>query len=620
MSADPISWYVPERSLSASSFQSVVDMWSHRVGSTPDGEALTFRTPSGWESYTWRDADDRVRRIANGLLAFGLEPEQRCCILARTRVEWILCDMAILFAAGATTTIYPSSTPRETAYITEHCGAVLVFAEDDAQVAKLQEVRDRIPHVRRVVVIDGHPSSDGWVQTLAMFEQEGRDFALASPGALADASDALTPDSLATLIYTSGTTGEPKGVMLTHDAWVYEAEAMDLLGVMSPADRQFLFLPLAHVFAKVMQVAFIRLGIPTVVDGSTERLLDNLAEQRPTWMGAVPRIFEKAYAAILRDVESGSAARRRVFHWALAVGREVSRVRQQGREPGGVLKLKHTLADRLVFSAIKARFGGRIRFFISGGAPLSREIAEFFHACDLLVLEGYGLTESAAASCVNEPDTFRFGTVGRPLPGCEIRIAEDGEILLRSRGVMRGYYNDPEATAEALTPDGWLKTGDIGVLLPSGHVQITDRKKALIITAGGKNVAPAHFEGLLKARCPYISHVVMHGDARPYCTALVTLDPDAMAAWAAREGLSAKPADWPGLAVVRALVQAHIDEVNRNLPSFETVKRFAILDGDFTLENGLLTPSLKVKRKVVEARYQRVLDGFYEGSLEESDP
>ncbi|MCB9678614.1 MAG: long-chain fatty acid--CoA ligase [Alphaproteobacteria bacterium] len=592
-------------------------MWNHRVGSTPDGDAMTFRSRGAWSTYTWRDADERVRRIANALLAFGLEPEQRCCILSRTRVEWILCDMAILSAAGATTTIYPSSTPAECAYIIDHCGAVLVFAEDDSQVAKLQGVRDRIPNVKRVVVIDGHPSSDGWVQTLAMLEVEGREHALAHPGALAEASEALTPDSLATLIYTSGTTGEPKGVMLSHDAWVYEAEAMDMLGVMSPADKQYLFLPLAHVFAKVMQVAFIRLGIPTVVDGDTDTLLDHLAEQRPTWMGAVPRIFEKAYNAILRGVEESSPAKRRVFHWALGVGREVSRIRQQGREPTGLLKLKHAMADRLVFSAIKAKFGGRIRFFISGGAPLSREIAEFFHACDLLVLEGYGLTESAAASCVNEPDSFRFGTVGKPVPGCELKLAEDGEILLRSRGVMQGYYNDPEATAEALTPDGWLKTGDIGVLLPSGHLQITDRKKALIITAGGKNVAPAHFESLLKARCPYVGHVVMHGDARPYCTALVTLDPETVGAWAAREGLSARPEDWPKLDVLRALVQCHVDEVNRQLPSYETVKKFAILDEDFTLENGLLTPSLKVKRKVVEARYQRILDAFYEGSLEE---
>lgn len=620
MAADPASWYSPDRSLSAASFRSVVDMWRHRVGSTPDGEALTYRAPTGgWHTLSWHQADERVRRIANALLHFGLQPEQRCCILARTRVEWILADMAILSAAGATTTIYPSSTAAECAYIIEHCGAVLVFAEDDTQVAKLQQVREQLGDVKRVVVIDGRPSSDGWVQTLAMFEQEGRDFAVAQPTALDTASSALTPESLATLIYTSGTTGQPKGVMLSHDAWVYEAEAMDLLGVMSPADRQFLFLPLSHVFAKVMQVAFIRLGIPTVVDGSSEDLLDNLAEQRPTWMGAVPRVFEKAYNTILRGVEESGPVKRKAFHWALGVGREVSRVRQQGGEPTGPLKLKYALADRLVFRAIKARFGGRIRFFISGGAPLSPQIAEFFHACDLLILEGYGLTESGAASCVNEPDSFRFGTVGKPVPGCELALAEDGEILLRSRGVMQGYYNDPAATHEALTEDGWLRTGDIGVLLPSGHLKITDRKKALIITAGGKNVAPAHFEGLLKSRCPYVSQVVMHGDARPFCTALITLDADAMSAWAKREGMSTDPAEWPRLDVVRALIQAHIDEVNNQLPSYETVKKFAILDEDFTLDNGLLTPSLKVKRKVVEARYQVILHGFYEGTLEELD-
>ncbi len=598
-------------------------MWRHRVGSTPDGEALTYRDAersNAWATLTWRQADHRIRHIAAGLLAFGLEPEQRCCILARTRVEWILCDLGIQSAAGATTTIYPTSTPDDCAYIIDHSGSVVVFAEDDSQVAKLQQVRDQIPDVQRVVVLDGHPTSDGWVQTLAMLEADGREHARTHPSAVHDAGDSLTPDSLATLIYTSGTTGEPKGVMLSHDAWVYEAEAMDRLGAISPADRQYLFLPLAHVFAKVMQVAFIRLGIPTVVDGSVDDLLDNLAAQRPTWMAAVPRIFEKAYNEILRNVDQRGPAARKVFRWALSVGREVSRVRQEGREPKGMLRVRYKLADRLVFERIRARFGGRIRFFISGGAPLSREIAEFFHATGLLVLEGYGLTESAAASCVNEPDSYRFGTVGRPLPGCELRIAEDGEVLLRSRGVMQGYYADPKTTREVLTEDGWLRTGDIGVLLPSGHLEITDRKKDLIVTAGGKNVAPANFENKLKGRCPYVAHVVMHGDKRPFCTALITLDRAVMTDWAEREGLSTDPTVWPGLDVVRALIQAHIDEVNRQLPSFETVKRFAILDEDLTLEAGLLTPSLKVKRKVVEARYQRTLDGFYAGTLEELEP
>jgi long-chain acyl-CoA synthetase len=606
--------------LAASTFRSVVDLWNHRVGSTPDAEAMTWRGPDGWTSLTWREADKRVQRIANGLLHFGLTREDRCGLLCSTRVEWILADLGILAAGGATTTVYPSGSADDAAYVLSHSGAVIVFVEDEAQVHKLRSVRDRLPELKRVVVFDpsAPPDPDGWVVSLAVFERDGTAYAAENPSSLGERSKSVQPDSLATLIYTSGTTGDPKGVMLTHDAWVYEAEALDALGVVSPADRQYLFLPLAHVFAKVLQVAFIRLGIPTVVDGSSDDLIDNLAEQQPTWMGGVPRVFEKAYARVVQEAESSGAARAKVFHWALGIGREVSRLRQQGREPTGVLRLKYRLADRLVFSKVKAMFGGRLRFFISGGAPLSKEIAEFFHACDLLVLEGYGLTESAAASCVNPPDAYRFGTVGPPLPGCEIRIAEDGEILLRSRGVMRGYYRDPEATAEALTPDGWLRTGDIGRILDTGHLEITDRKKEIVITAGGKNLAPARFQNLLKARCALVGEVLVHGDRRAFCSALIALDPDSSSHWARSHGLDgASIAQLAGNADVRAEIQACIDQVNRELAGHEGVRRFAVLPEYPTEQNGMLTPSLKVKRRVVESRYQALLDGFYADPSEE---
>ncbi len=597
---------------SAATFRSLADLWHHRVGSTPDGEAITYRVSGGWSTLSWRQVDRRVRQIGNALLAFGLHPEDRCCILATTRLEWILSDLGILTAGGATTTIYPSSTPDECAFILGHSGSVLVFAEDDQQVAKLLAVRDRIPQVRKVIVFDGAPSEDGWVETLAAFEAAGEAFADAEPEAYERAYRAIRPDQLATLIYTSGTTARPKGVMLTHDAWVYEAEAMDLLRVMTPADRQLLFLPLAHVFAKVLQVCFIRLGMPTVIDGSSDTVFRSLATQRPTWMAGVPRMFEKAQEQLLAEVEAGGWIRRRTFAWALRVGREMSAVRQQRRRPSLRLRARHALAKRLVYDKVHDRFGGRLRFFISGGAPLNPEVALFFDALGVLILEGWGLTEGGGASCVNTPDDPIIGTVGRPMPGCQIRIADDGEILLKSRGVMKGYHDDPEATAAVFTEDGWLKTGDIGDQLPSGHVRITDRKKDLIITAGGKNVAPSHFQELLKARCPYVEDVVMIGDRRPYCVALVTLEQQAARRFAEAEGFDARTYDeLAKLGALRALIHDHIDEVNATLPRFETVKAFAILPEPLSTEAGTLTPSLKVKRREVERRYAPIIERLY---------
>lgn len=600
-----------EHAVSAATFRSVADLWHHRVGSTPDSEALIHRIPGGWSTLTWRQVDRRVQMAANALLAYGLEPEERVCILSTTRLEWVLADLAILNAGGATTTIYPSSTADDCAYILGHSQTVLVFAENQAQVDKLLEVRDVLPGIRKVIVFDGEGSEDGWVESWSSFEANGEAFAAENPDAYRQSHEGIAPDRLATLIYTSGTTARPKGVMLTHDAWVYEAEAMDLLRVMTPADRQLLFLPLAHVFAKVLQVCFIRLGIPTILDGSPQTVFQTLETQKPTWMAGVPRVFEKAHESLLADVARGGFVKRRVFAWALAIGREVSDLEQQGSRPGLRLRSRHALAKRLVFDKVHERFGGNLRFFISGGAPLNPEIARFFHALGILVLEGWGLTESAGASCVNTPDDPVFGTVGRPLPGCSIRIAEDGEILLKSRGVMKGYHDDPEAT-ETVLSDGWLHTGDIGDMLPSGHVRITDRKKDLIITAGGKNVAPMQFQALLQARCPYVEHTVVIGDRRKYCVALLTLALEPARSFAREHKLDASTYEaLAGLEALRALIAAHIDEVNTDLPTFAMVRRFAILPEPLSLENGTLTPSLKVKRREVERRYASTVEHLY---------
>jgi long-chain acyl-CoA synthetase len=556
-----------------------------------------------------------VRAVAGGLRALGLRPEQRCAILSGTRLEWIVVDLGVLCAGGATTTIYPSSTEEECAYIVKDSASAFVFAENDEQVAKLARRRGELAGVRKVIVIDGGGGHDGWAIPLAELMARGREEDSRDPGAFARIAGEVGPDDLATLIYTSGTTGLPKGVELTHGNWVYEGEAIESLGLLRTEDVQYLWLPLSHSFGKVLEVAQLRIGFPTAVDGRVDKMVDNLAVIRPTFVAAVPRVFEKVHSKVVAGANE-SPLRRRIFDWALEVGGRISALRQQGKEPSPFLALRSWLATRLVFSKLQRRFGGRLRFFISGSAPLDRSLTEFFHAAGVLVLEGYGLTETSAATVVNRPDRYRLGTVGLPLEGTQIDIAhEDGEVLVRGRGVMRGYHNLPDATREALRSDGWLHTGDLGELLPGGFLRITGRKKDLIKTSGGKYVAPQALEGKLKASCPYVSQIVVHGNNRNFCTALVTVEKDTTFAWAAEKGVTA--AGYEQLAshpLVRALIQGFVDELNATLPSYATIKRFAILASDLSQEAGDLTPSLKVKRQAVEQKYKSILDGLYEGA------
>jgi long-chain acyl-CoA synthetase len=590
--------------------RTVPDLLLDRIAATPEREAFRHREGDTWHSLTWSDVGTRVRHIATGLRALGLADEERCAILSGTRIEWILVDLGVLCAGGATTTIYPASTPDECAYILGDSASAYVFAENAAQVAKLVAKRAELPRVRKVIVIDGDGREDDWVITLAALEAKGRDHDEAHRDDYEKVARGIRPDALATLIYTSGTTGMPKGVELIHDCWVYEAEAIDNLGLLRPDDLQFLWLPLAHSFGKVLEVAQIRIGFATAIDGVIERLVENLGVVQPTFVAAVPRIFEKVHNKVVSGATEGGGAKAKIFAWAMGVGKRCSKLEQQRKRPGALLGLQRAIAQSLVFSKLQARFGGRLRFFVSGSAPLARELAEFFHAAGVLILEGYGLTESSAASFVNRPDHYKFGTVGPAVPGTEVKIAEDGEILIKGRGIMRGYHNQPEATAEAL--DGrWLRTGDIGELDAEGFLKITDRKKDLIKTSGGKYVAPQMIEGLLKANCPYVSQVVVHGDNRNFVSALVTLDEDSVRGWAKGRGIEGDLGELSKRPEVTALVKAALDPINASLPSYATVKKFAILPADLTVESGELTTSLKVKRKVVESKYKAVLDGLY---------
>jgi long-chain acyl-CoA synthetase len=603
--------------MSEPTFRSVVEMFQHRVAATPEAEAMSCRRDGQWYSMTWKETERRVRAVAGGLLSLGFRKGERGAILATSRPEWVIIDLGILAAGGATSTIYTSNTAEESAYILEDSGARVCFVENAAQDAKIRTVRGRLGNVTQLLQIDGEPADgDGWTISLAELERRGDTWNAANPGRLDGVIAALGPEDLATLIYTSGTTGRPKGVMLTHDNWLFEAEAIADLNLLGPTDKQLLFLPLAHSFAKVLEVAFIRTGVPTAIDGVIDDLVPNLAAVRPTLMAGVPRVFEKVYNRVVTGAKEGGGLKYKIFQWALDVGGRVSRLRQEGKQPSGALAFQHRLADKLVYSKLKARLGGRLRFLISGGAPLSRTIAEFFHACDILILEAYGLTETSAGSVGNRIEHYKFGTVGLPLKGVEIRIAEDGEILLRGRGIMKGYYNRPEDTAEALEADGWFHTGDVGVVDAGGFLTITDRKKDILVTAGGKNIAPQNIEGKIKAACPYVSQVVMLGDRRPFCVALVTLNEETTAKWAREHGIDYHGyADLAARPEVKQLIRDGIETVNAGLPSYERIKDFHLLDHDLSQETGELTPKMSVKRKVVESRHQEILDGFYKETV-----
>ncbi|QFY08556.1 AMP-binding protein [Nonomuraea phyllanthi] len=586
---------------------SIPSLLRDRIAATPDAEAYRAPSDDGWTSLTWREVGERVRGLALGLAALGAGPDTRVSILCSTRLEWILADLAVLATGAATTTIYPSNTAAEAAYVITDSGSAIVIAEDDDQVAKLRSVQKELPGVTRVVVVDGTPSDDGWVVRLDSLAGDGH-----GDGDYDGMVDAIARDDLATLIYTSGTTGRPKGVELTHGNWLHAAAGVRELGLLSEADLHFLWLPLSHSFGKLLEVIMIDIGVPTAVDGRLDKIAENLGVLRPTFMAAAPRIFEKIHNTVVATVRGDGGLKLRIFTWARQTGIRVSRARQREASVPLTTRIEYALAARLVFAKLRDRFGGRIRFFISGAAPLATDIAEFFDAAGLTILEGYGLTESSAGSFFNRPDSVKFGTVGPPLPGTEVRIADDGEILIGGGGIMRGYHGLPEDTAAALE-DGWLRTGDIGELDDAGRLRITDRKKELIKTSGGKYVAPTYLEGRIKAACPYVSHVFVHGDRRNYVTALVTLDMEVAGPWARAESLPDDPEKLREHPRMIEEVQRAVDRVNADQASYATVKKFAILAADFTVETGELTPSLKMKRKQVEERHAATLDALYTG-------
>ncbi|AHW63067.1 Acyl-CoA synthetase [Corynebacterium glyciniphilum AJ 3170] len=609
---------------------SVGQMLRRRVNDTPHRRAYTFPTaaaPAGpsatWSTVTWAQVGRHSDDIAAGLISLGVRPGDRVGIASTTRYEWAVSAYGIMCAGAAAVAVYPTTVGTDVRHILGDSGATAVFVEDAEQLTKITGLRDDLPDLGTVIVLDNDvpDRTDGWVMTLDELCASGRQHLGQLPDDVDTRIDATGPEDLATLIYTSGTTGRPKGVLLPHRVWVHEVHAIEATvnnshnstdddsSLLTIDDKQFLWLPLAHVMGKLMILLPLHIGFETTIDGRIDRIVENIGASRPTFMGSVPRIFEKAYTGIVTMTAEDPGplgVREKLFHWASRVG-----VKALDTDSPSLLgRVQARIADRLVFSTVREKFGGNIRYFISGSAALNTDVSRWFWAAGLPVLEGYGMTECNVAT-LGLPSTFRAGTVGEPVDGFEVRTAEDGEILVRGPGVMAGYHNNPEETARALSDEGWLHTGDIGALDDQGRLSITDRKKELFKTSNGKYVAPALMEARFKGLCPVASQIVVVGEGRRHVAALISLDKDAITAWAGREGI---PGDYEAVTRdprTRDHLQGFVDELNTTLNPWERIKKFRILDRELSVDAQELTPSLKLRRTPVAEHFAADIEALY---------
>jgi long-chain acyl-CoA synthetase len=562
----------------ATGTRTIARLWEDAVARAPDATAYLTEEADGWRPVTWAEAGRMVDELAHGLLARGIRKGDAFAILASTRLEWTVFDFALARIGAVAAPIYMNSSPKDAAYVAEHSDAVGALCEDDEQRVKLAGLG--LEHVLTFADLDE-------------LRGLGREHEREHPNALAEAAQTIGDDDLYTYIYTSGTTGPPKACMILHRNYFEMVDAVrHVEDFVRQDDVMLLFLPLAHNFGRCMTLLGARVGFTIAFCPDPYSVAEALEAVRPTIFPSVPRVYEKVHTGVTAKFGEAKGAKRALIDWALRTGREASAMRQAQRPLPPGLALRHRIADRLVYSKVKKRLGGRLRLGISGGAPLAKEIIEFFHALDILILEGYGLTECTTAATVNMPTAFRFGTVGPAIPGTELRIADDGEVLIRSATVFAGYLKDEEATREVLAGDGWLRSGDLGHLDDEGFLQITDRKKDILVTAGGKNVAPQNLENALKMN-PLISQALVVGDRRPYVAALITLV----------EGASRDEAE-PEIA--RA-----VDDVNGDLSRFEQIKRFSILSRDFSADEDEVTPTLKLKRRVCEEHFAAEIEALY---------
>ncbi|MBI2609281.1 MAG: long-chain fatty acid--CoA ligase [Deltaproteobacteria bacterium] len=587
--------------------QTILEVFLRRVKKEPKTIAFKQKENDVWKSTTWEEYQEIVRSLAASLKDLGVQKGDRVAILSATRCEWALSDVAILSLGAATVPIYPSNTASECEYVLSNSGTKIVIVEDEAQYNKIKNLNI----LQKIICFNDFKRDP--VLSWKNLVKEGRQKKFDIEASI----KTIESSQMATIVYTSGTTGNPKGVVLTHDNFVSECLDIQRAFPLSHEDVSLTFLPFAHIFARVEHLSSLVTGWCLAYAESIEKVALNMGEVKPTLLFSVPRIYEKVHTKILAKVESGSFLKKEIFNWAVKVGSEVSSLLEKKRDISPLLKFQYQLAQKLVFNKIKQTFGGRIKFLISGGAPLAKELARFFHAAGLLIVEGYGLTETTAAAFGNLPTHYHFGTVGLPLGEVQVKISEEdgypqgeGEILIKSRKVFKEYYKNPQATKEVFI-NGWFATGDIGRIEENGSLRITDRKKDIIVTSSGKNVAPQNIENYLKSD-PYISQVMVYGDKRNYLTALVTLNREEIEKFAHQKRIIY--GDWFELVAsedVRELIQEIISEKNKTLSSYQTIKKFKILEQDFSIESGELTPTLKVKRKYCNEKYKNILDSMY---------
>jgi len=566
--------------------------------------AVKYKEGERWIDRTFDEVREIVRPLAFGLVTLGIEKGDRVAILGNTRPEWTYFDFAALSIGATVVPIYQTNSPEECRYVLENSDSKVVVVEDAEQLEKVRQVRDQLPQLEHVVLMTGSAED-------AISSED-----LAAKGAGGDDStwktlyEAVTPEDICTFIYTSGTTGPPKGCIISHGNYRAMLSMVNEVSVIEDEDLTYLYLPLAHSFALLIQLGSFDLGTTIAYwERDPLKILPNLAEVKPTYFPSVPRIFEKIYTAATSGMEKEGGIKKAIFDWSIKVGAKVREAEHAGRKPGFLLQRSYAFADKQVLSKIRNLFGGRIRLAVSGAAPINPEILRFFDAAGVLVLEGWGMTETSTAATISTPEDFKVGTIGKPFPGCEVRIADDGEILVKGPNVFQGYHKNPEATAETIV-DGWLHTGDIGEIDSQGFIKITGRKKDIIITAGGKNITPANLEAEIKQH-PLVSQCVVVGDRRPYLVALVTLDPEEAVKYAQEHNLPEDPAQLSRNPDVKAAIEAHVEKINQNFARVEQVKKIAILPHDLSQESGELTPTLKVKRAVVAHKHEDAIEQLY---------
>jgi long-chain acyl-CoA synthetase len=593
---------VEERGTKSTTLADLLPRAAQLYGSAP---AVMFKDGQEWVKRSFVEVEETVRKLALGLVDLGVGKGDKVSILGNTRPEWTYFDFAALSVGATVVPIYQTNSPEECQYVLENSDAKVVVVEDDEQMEKIRAVRDQLPLLEHVVRMTGAGDD-----AISLDEVTAR--------GTGDAAEwerhwrAVTPEDICTFIYTSGTTGPPKGCVISHGNYRAMLEMVNQTSVIEGEDITYLYLPLAHSFALLIQLGSFDLGATIAYwERDPLKIMPNLAEVKPTYFPSVPRIFEKIYTTATSAMEKEGGLKKAVFDWSIRVGGKMREAERTARKPGFLLRKQYEFADKRVLSKIRGLFGGKLRLAVSGAAPISPDILRFFDAAGVLVLEGWGMTETSTAATISTPDDFKIGTIGKPFPGCEVKIAEDGEILVKGPNVFQGYYKNEEATRETIV-NGWLHTGDLGEIDADGFIRITGRKKDIIITAGGKNITPANLEGEIKQH-PLVSQCVVVGDRRPYLVALVTLDPEEAVAYAKEHGLSEDPAELARNGAVRTAIEAHLAKVNEKFARVEQVKKIAILPDDLSQETGELTPTLKVKRAVVADKHQGEIEQLYAG-------